>query len=55
MREAGLGARAVKLYRRLPGRHGFFTSIPNHQLDRLATGPDQVGVGDITYVKVAGA
>ncbi len=55
MREAGLRARAVKLYRRIPGLHGFFTSIPNHQLDRLATGPDQVWVGDITYLKVGGA
>jgi transposase InsO family protein len=55
MREAGLRARAVKLYRRIPGLHRFFTSIPNRQLDRLATGPDQVWVGDITYVKVGGA
>jgi transposase InsO family protein len=55
MREAGLRARAVKLYRRIPGLHGFFTSIPNRQLDGLATGPDQVWVGDITYLRVAGA
>jgi transposase InsO family protein len=55
MREAGLRARAAKLYRRIPGLHGFFTSIPNRQLDRLATTPDQVWVGDITYLKVAGA
>lgn len=55
MREAGLRARAAKLYRANPGLHGFFTSIPNRQLDRLATGPDQVWVGDITYLKVAGA
>ena len=55
MREAGLRARVAKLYRRIPGLHGFFTSIPNHQLDRLATGPDQVWVGDITYLKVGGA
>lgn len=54
MREAGLRARAVKLYRRIPGLHGFFTSIPNRQLDRVATAPDQVWVGDITYVKIAG-
>jgi transposase InsO family protein len=54
MREAGLRARAVKLYRRVPGLHGFFTSIPNRQLDRLTTGPDQVWVGDITYLKVGG-
>lgn len=32
-----------------------FTSIPNRQLERLITGPDQVWVGDVTYVKVAGA
>jgi len=55
MREAGLRARAAKLYRRIPGLHGFFTSIPNRQLDRLTTRPDQVWVGDITYLKVAGA
>jgi transposase InsO family protein len=55
MREAGLRARAAKLYRAIPGLHAFFTSIPNRQLDRLATGPDQVWVGDITYLKVGGA
>src|SRR5262249_10953966 len=55
MREAGLRARAVNLYRRIPGLHGFFTSIPNRQLDRLATGPDQIWVGDITYLRVGGA
>jgi putative transposase len=55
LREAGLRPRALKLYRRIPGLHGFFTSIPNRQLDRLATGPDQVWVGDITYLKVGRA
>ena len=55
LREACLRARALKLYRRLPGLHGFFTSIPNRQLDRLATASDQVWVADITYLKVAGA
>jgi transposase InsO family protein len=54
MREAGLRARAAKLYRANPGLHGFYTSIPNRQLDRLATGTDQVWVGDITYLRVAG-
>src|SRR4029077_11186017 len=34
MREAGLRARAAKLYRANPGLHGFFTSIPNRQLER---------------------
>ena len=55
MREAGLRARATKLYRRIPGLHGFFTSIPNRQLERVAIAPDQVWVGDVTYLKVAGA
>src|SRR5260370_22993736 len=55
MREAGLRARAMTLYRRIRGLHGFFTSIPNRQLDGLATGPDQLWVGDITYLKAAGA
>jgi putative transposase len=55
MREAGLRARAAKLYRANPGLHGFFTSIPNRQLDRMATSPDQVWVGDITYLKVGTA
>jgi transposase InsO family protein len=55
MRETGLRARALKLYRRVPGLHGFYASIPNRQLDHLATAPDQVWVGDITYLKVAGA
>lgn len=55
MRGAGLRARAAKLYRANPGLHGFFTSIPNRQRERLTTGPDQVWVGDVTYLKVAGA
>jgi transposase InsO family protein len=55
MRQAGLRARAAKLYRRIPGVPEFLTSIPNRQLDRLATAPDQVWVGDITYLKVGGA
>jgi putative transposase len=55
MREAGLRARAARLYRAIPGLHAFFTSIPNRQLNRVATGPDQVWVGDITYLKIGGA
>jgi transposase InsO family protein len=35
--------------------HAFFTRTPNRQLDRRAPGPDQVWVGDITYLKVGGA
>jgi putative transposase len=54
MREAGLRARVARLYRRIPGLHSFFTSIPNRQRDLLATAPDQVWVGDVTYLKVGG-
>jgi transposase InsO family protein len=54
MRGAGLRARAAKLYRAIPGLHAFFTSIPNRQLDQVTTGPDQVWVGDITYLKAGG-
>jgi transposase InsO family protein len=52
MREAGLRARAATLYRAIPGLHAFFTRIPNRQRDRAVTGPDQVWVGDITYLTV---
>ena len=55
MREVGLRARAAKLYRAISGLHAFFTSIPNRQLDGVATGPDQIWVGDITYLKVGEA
>lgn len=55
MRENGLKARAAKLYHPNPGTHAFYASIPNRQLDKIATGPDQVWVGDITYVKVGQA
>lgn len=55
MREAGLRARAARLYRAIPGLHAFFTSLPNRQRDRVVTGPDQVWVGDITYLKVGRA
>jgi putative transposase len=55
MRERKLQARSVKLYRANPGNHAFFTSIPNRQLTTLAKAPDQVWVGDITYLKVGSA
>ena len=43
------------MYRAIPGLHAFFTRIPDRQLDRVPTGPDQVWVGDITYLKIGGA
>ncbi len=56
MRQAQLRARAARVYRRVPGVQRFFDHVPNLRLgqappDRL----DQVWVGDLTYLRVAGA
>ncbi len=52
MRERGIRARSVRIYRRIPGTHRFFTNIPNRQRAKEATAPDQVRVGDITYLRL---
>lgn len=54
MRETGLKARAVRIYRRTPGTRTFFTAIPNHVLNLKTTASDQLWVGDVTYLKSAG-
>ena len=54
MRENGLKARAAKLYHPNPGTHAFFLSVPNRARRRRVTKPDQLWVGDITYLRVAG-
>jgi putative transposase len=54
MREAGLRARAVSLYHANPGTHAFFTSVPNRIRKLEISAVDQVWMGDITYLKVAG-
>jgi len=54
MREAGLRARAVSLYHANPGAHAFFTSVPNRIRELQISDVDQVWMGDITYLKVAG-
>jgi putative transposase len=54
MREAGLRARAAGLYHANPGTHTFFTNVPNRIRKLEIDGADQVWVGDITYLKVAG-
>jgi putative transposase len=52
MRKKALKARVARLYRSNPAHHAFYASIPNQQLARIATAPDQVWVGDVTYLKV---
>jgi putative transposase len=53
MRAAGLRARVARLYRGNPKLHKFY-SLPNRLRGVKTTGPDQVWVGDITYLRVAG-
>lgn len=51
MRQSGLKARAVRIYRRIPGAKRYYTGIPNRQRKFLAQYPNQVWVGDVTYVR----
>jgi transposase InsO family protein len=54
MRLAGLQGRSARLYRRSKvGQRAFFASVPRLQLAE-PSGPDQLWVGDVTYLKVAG-
>lgn len=52
MRANGLRARSAKIYRPNPGHHAFYAAFPNQTLDTLATAPNEVWVGDVTYMKV---
>jgi transposase InsO family protein len=54
MRGAGLRARVVRIYRSNPGLHRFFGQHPNRLWRRQAQEPDQVWVGDVTYLRVGG-
>ena len=54
MRQHGIQGRCAGLYRRMPGMGRFFRREGDGNLlvDRAITGPDQVWVGDVTYLKV---
>ena len=52
MRAQGIKARVATIRYTSPATQRFFTCIPNQQLDVALARPDQVWVGDITYLKV---
>lgn len=54
MRTAGLRARVVRIYRANPRLHRFYGQHPNRLWTRVATRPNQIWVGDITYLPVGG-
>ena len=54
MRTAGLRAKAVRGYRAKAGVHRFYGQHPNRVRATMATGRNQIWVGDITYIAVAG-
>ena len=54
MRAAGLRAKAVRGYRAKANVHALYSRHPNRLWTTTVTKPNQVWVGDITYLKVAG-
>jgi len=52
MRLGGWRARSVRVYRRKAGTHRWYGRHPNRVRQSRARRPDQVGVGDVTYLAV---
>ena len=54
MQVGGWRARAVRVYRRTAGTHRWFDQHPNRVQRTQASGLNQIWVGDLTYLAVAG-
>ncbi|MBX3665738.1 MAG: IS3 family transposase [Burkholderiales bacterium] len=54
MRQHGIKARVATIRYTNPMLRRFFAGASNMQLDRMPDSPDQIWVGDITYLKVGG-
>ena len=52
MRVGGWRARVIRVYRRKAGTHRWFGQHPNRVRRTVATRPNQVWVGDVTYLPV---
>jgi len=52
MRAGGWRARVARVYRPKAGTHRWFGQHPNHVRRTRATGPNQIWVGDLTYLAV---